>query len=151
VQTAPLAERERLDALIEERLRVPEAQVTEYLSHEAYQTIGWHEVDDLLRRGFSVGSHSRTHASLSQVDDARLADEVAGSLRDLIDHAGGRELPFAYPYGQAEHLSDAAVEAVRSAGYSCAVTMLRGVNTPATDLFTLRRVTYRDLAKAEAP
>jgi peptidoglycan/xylan/chitin deacetylase (PgdA/CDA1 family) len=61
-----------------------------------------------------LGSHSRTHAHLTEVDEANLREEIAGSRRALEEIVGAPVTLFAFPYG--EH--DARViEACREAGY----------------------------------
>src|SRR5262249_45764169 len=87
--------------------------------------------------GMAVGSHSRTHADLTGVDDAQLRSETAGSRSELA--AAGLPVPraFSYPYGRADV---AAVEAVRAAGYDVAFTLRRGRVRAGADVFRLPRV-----------
>jgi hypothetical protein len=60
----------------------------------------------------------------------------------LRERLGKHAFPFAYPYGKPKHISEAAIEAVQRAGFSCAATMKEGVNTADTNLFKLRRVSF---------
>ena len=109
--------------------------------------MSWEQAEDFLARGGAIGGHTRTHPALSQVGGAQLQDEICGSYRDLSEKLGLQKMPFAYPFGNVQHISDAAIEAVRQAGYSCAVTMYKGKNKPGVDLFQLRRMDFNRVMK----
>ncbi len=64
--------------------------------------------------GHEVGSHSRAHVRLSQVDRALLAEEAAGSRAVLADVLGRPVPGFCYPYGD---FDAEVVRAVQDAGY----------------------------------
>lgn len=147
IKLTPPLEGRAIEDGIWERSGVPEASVAEYLSHEAYQLMSWEEMEDLVRRGFEIGSHSRTHASLSQVDAEELDAEVRGSLLDVRERLDLREVPFAYPYGKSEHVSSAAVAAVRRAGYSCGVVTKKEGITSTTDVYQIPRMGFRDVKR----
>jgi peptidoglycan/xylan/chitin deacetylase (PgdA/CDA1 family) len=147
VKVMPIAEKARADAELERQLAVPEERIARYLDHEAYRMMRWQDVLDLGRRGFTIGSHSRTHASLPQVDGGQLEDEVCGSLRDLRERLGERDFVFAYPFGGDEHISDEVVDAVQRAGYTAALV---GESGPTgNDPFRLRRQSFRGLKKLD--
>ena len=79
------------------------------------------QVADLARRGFGIGAHGVTHASLPTLDPRRLAEEVEGALADL--RALGIETRvFAYPYGDAGEPGGAVEQAMAGAGVTLAVT-----------------------------
>ncbi|HEX7096131.1 MAG TPA: polysaccharide deacetylase family protein [Acidimicrobiales bacterium] len=61
-----------------------------------------------------IGSHSRTHAHLPQLDDASLLDELEGSRRELEEMIGRQVRVHAFPYGEHDRR---VVEAARRAGY----------------------------------
>ncbi|MBK8267399.1 MAG: polysaccharide deacetylase family protein [Planctomycetes bacterium] len=86
--------------------------------------------------GHEIGSHSSTHEILTQLDDASLAHEVAGSRRQIEELLGRSIRLFCYPNGDTD---DRVVEAVRSAGYTHAVTTESGANLVSQDRFRLRR------------
>jgi peptidoglycan/xylan/chitin deacetylase (PgdA/CDA1 family) len=74
--------------------------------------------------GMEIGSHSRTHVRLPEVDAATLGEEVALSREELVELAGEPVSGFCYPYGA---VGEREVAAVRAAGYdyACAVTPSR--------------------------
>lgn len=94
------------------------------------------ELRQLATAGHEVGSHSATHELLTQVDDAALAAEVAGSRRTLERRLASPVTAFCYPNGAVD---DRVAEAVRDAGYACAVTTQPGRNAPGQDRLRLRR------------
>lgn len=139
--------KKQLEASLDRQLEVPEEEVAAYLQQEAYQMMSWEEIIDLQRRGFAVGSHTRTHPALSQIDAAQLEFEICGSYRDLRERLGWREITLAYPFGKADHISTAAATLAQRTGYSCALTSIKEINTPTMDCFQLRRIGFKDLIK----
>jgi peptidoglycan/xylan/chitin deacetylase (PgdA/CDA1 family) len=87
--------------------------------------MGWDELGALAEEGWDVGSHTRSHPRLPEVDDASLADELAGSREDCERNLGGTCDTLAYPYGA---LDDRVVAAAGRSGYRYAVTLPRRVN-----------------------
>jgi peptidoglycan/xylan/chitin deacetylase (PgdA/CDA1 family) len=82
-------------------------------------------VREVAERGMEVGSHGASHVGLRGLDPELLQKEVKVS-REALGEALGREVEgFCYPYGS---LDDAAIQAVRTAGYgyACAVTKRKG-------------------------
>ena len=75
--------------------------------------------------GQEVGSHTLTHANLTQLNQAQQIQEIAQSkikLEALVNQAHGVR-HFCYPYGGLNQLS---VDSVRDAGYITATTTQRG-------------------------
>jgi len=73
--------------------------------------MSWDSIGRLAEEGLEIGSHTRLHPHLDEVDDARLEDEVAGAAADIEKQLGSRAAGFAYPYGD---LDDRAVAAAGS-------------------------------------
>jgi peptidoglycan/xylan/chitin deacetylase (PgdA/CDA1 family) len=93
-------------------------------------------VTALIRAGWEIDSHTRTHADLRGLGAARLESEIAGSRRFL---RGKFHVPvnfFAYPSGAYD---SAAVAAVRKSGYLGATTTEYGLARP-DELYTLDRI-----------
>jgi peptidoglycan/xylan/chitin deacetylase (PgdA/CDA1 family) len=93
-------------------------------------------VSELLRSGWELGAHSRTHPDLTQLDTKRLASEVAGARNDLAECFSVCPDFFCYPSGQ---FSAEIVNAVVRAGYLGATTTIPGLASPA-DLYAMARV-----------
>jgi len=78
-----------------------------------------------IEGGQEVGSHTRSHANLTQVNPQQLEAEICGSrqeLESLLTQEGGVQ-HFCYPYGS---LDGAALAMVARAGYRTATTTARG-------------------------
>jgi peptidoglycan/xylan/chitin deacetylase (PgdA/CDA1 family) len=65
-------------------------------------SMDWDDLGRLADTGWEVGSHTRTHPRLSQLDDDRLADELAGSWSDCRERLGRECTSIAYPYGDVD-------------------------------------------------
>jgi peptidoglycan/xylan/chitin deacetylase (PgdA/CDA1 family) len=90
----------------------------------------------LTAAGWELGSHTISHPDLTTVSGAALEREVAGSRRRIAAKFGVPVDFFCYPAGKYD---DAAVAAVRDAGYTGAVTVEEGVATPVRP-FELARI-----------
>jgi peptidoglycan/xylan/chitin deacetylase (PgdA/CDA1 family) len=99
----------------------------------------WDDARELVRRGFSVGSHSMHHAILAHEGAGEQAEDLAGSLRQLEAELGVAVELLAYPNGQPGDYDAATIEAARLAGYSHAVTTVEGWNLATTSAYELRR------------
>ena len=94
--------------------------------------------------GWTLGSHTRSHRTVSRLEEEDLRREIHGSLADLERELGLAEIPFAYPYGLPEHIGTRAPRMVAEAGYTCALT----ATAPAEeswDLFQLPRMDFETL------
>ncbi len=101
----------------------------------------WEMLNQARVAGVAVGSHSRHHVSLTGLDARVLADEIAGSLRDLKRSLPDAISVLAYPYG---HCDEAVREATRTAGYEAAFTTAVGRNGAGTDRWCLHRISIQE-------
>ncbi len=96
------------------------------------------ELSEMEAGGMEIGSHTVSHTRLTELDDARLMQELAASKAALEDLLGAAVGSFAYPYGAWDERCAAAVQ---QAGYAAACTTRTGWalrdNTP----YQLRRLT----------
>jgi peptidoglycan/xylan/chitin deacetylase (PgdA/CDA1 family) len=104
--------------------------------HDVPLTVTWTMVDDMRRRGFTIGSHTRSHVSLPVESPERVAEELEQSKADLEARLGERVDHFAYPGG---HFTTDVVEAVARAGYRFAYTACRH-DEPSYPLLTIERL-----------
>ena len=96
------------------------------------------QVRRMLRDGWELGAHSVTHPDLTTVDAPRLVEEVGGSREALRRAFPSTPVDFfAYPYGRYD---EAAVAAVRAAGFAGAATTRRGAAEPGDGPYTLDRM-----------
>jgi len=104
--------------------------------HNVPLTVTWLQVNDMQRRGFTIGSHTRSHVSLPTESSATIAAELIQSRQELESRLGEHVDHFAYPGG---HFTGAVVEAVARAGYRFAYTACPH-EAPQHRLLTLERL-----------
>ncbi len=98
-----------------------------------------------LNEGMEIGSHTRTHADLTQLSAKAAVNEIATSRRELEDRLACEVRHFCYPYGRFDATHR---QMVQQAGYITATTTRRGRAQPSDDFYTLRRVL---VAQASTP
>jgi len=97
----------------------------------------WDTIARATDAGLTLGVHSATHRTLTELDDAELEREIFTSWETIRQRVGVRAECFAYPYGR----WDARVrDVVRAAGYRGAVTLDYGLVRVAADPWALPRV-----------
>lgn len=98
------------------------------------------QVQDWLRAGHRIGSHSLTHPRLTRLSLRDAQEEILASKKKLEDAFGVAVEDFCYPYGD---WNEAVRDLVMEAGYRTACTTDFGVNTPPTPMLALRRIMVR--------
>jgi peptidoglycan/xylan/chitin deacetylase (PgdA/CDA1 family) len=84
-------------------------------AHEAELTpMSWNELGALAEQGWEIGSHTRTHPPLTELDGSSLAEQLSGSRADCEGALGIGCRTIGYPYGEVD---DRVVGAARTAGY----------------------------------
>ncbi len=99
--------------------------------------LSWGELKDLVKAGWEVGSHTRSHAELTRLSDEALREELTGSKADLEKILEHDILTVSYPYGACD---ERVMEAARAAGYRVGVTTRHGKNTARDNLLELKRI-----------
>ena len=97
----------------------------------------WDEVKALANDGFEVGSHTRTHPVLTELERLQAEEEITQSKKDLESRLGIPVDLLAYPYGRYDSDISALVQKI---GYRAACSTEPGFNNHTTDLFGLRRI-----------
>ena len=117
-----------------------EVEVSENAMKEL-RSLSWEMLGEMSRMGVTVGSHTRTHALLTNETWQKVLDETEGSRQAVEQRLGMTVAHFAYPDGC---FNAAAVRAVAAAGYRCAYTTCghRDVDHPA--LTMPRRVLWEN-------
>jgi peptidoglycan/xylan/chitin deacetylase (PgdA/CDA1 family) len=99
----------------------------------------WEGARQLARRGFTVGSHSQTHAILANESETEQRRDLGLSRQQLMQELGVPVDLLGYPNGTALDYDQTTVAAARTAGYTHAVTTIAGWNQPSTPSFDVRR------------
>jgi len=103
--------------------------------------LSWSEVQELTARGFEFGSHTCSHAKLTEILPDQVEDELRDSKTAIEHHVATNGVPLAYPYGMA---TDDIATRADALGYSCAFTTETGFNNQETQLFKLHRTLIGD-------
>lgn len=102
----------------------------------------WAQVGAAAGLGLEIGSHTRSHARLSEIsgDLRRLGDELLTS-KQLLERTTGRPcIAFAWPYGTARDIDAAALASITDAGYEISFSAVRGrVRPTQTDILQVPR------------
>ncbi|MGO9444354.1 MAG: polysaccharide deacetylase family protein [Thiobacillaceae bacterium] len=106
-------------------------------SGATYPLLDITHIASLTKRGFSFHSHSRHHVRLSELTDAELEDELAGSRSELAALLGTTPDFLAYPYGLYD---ERVIQHARRAGYRAAFSVQPGFNRRGGDPFRIRRL-----------
>jgi peptidoglycan/xylan/chitin deacetylase (PgdA/CDA1 family) len=89
--------------------------------------MSWEQLRRLAAAGWEIGSHTRTHPRLTQLDDEAVAEELTGSRHDCERWLDRPCESLAYPYGDHD---DRVVAAAAQAGYIAACTLPAGLYRP---------------------
>lgn len=96
------------------------------------------ELCDMQANGMEIGSHTVSHARLTELDDLQLMQELSESKATLENLLGNEVRSFAYPHGKWD---TRCAQAAKRAGYSYACTTRTGWALRDNDPYTLRRLT----------
>jgi peptidoglycan/xylan/chitin deacetylase (PgdA/CDA1 family) len=110
---------------------------TEY---EDAQALTKKEIEEMAPR-VNFQSHTLFHPFLPRCTGEEAEKEIAGSKSLLEQEFGLTINAFSYPNGD---YSEREIELCKKAGYSCAISLVAGYNSPDTDLFQLRRLSVND-------
>ncbi len=104
-----------------------------------WRNMTWDNLSYLLETGHTIGTHTRTHARLSDLRQANeLETEIIESANVLENNLGVKIEHFAYPFGNLASFSPAAL-AVARRRFSFIYTGLRGDNARGVPPWALRR------------
>ncbi len=99
----------------------------------------WSGARELVRRGFSVGSHTDSHPVLSQEAPAEQQRELFSARKRLAEELDVEIFTLAYPHGGSPDYNAETLTAASTAGYKFAITTREGFSTGATPPLEIRR------------
>jgi peptidoglycan/xylan/chitin deacetylase (PgdA/CDA1 family) len=97
----------------------------------------WDALGELAGAGWEVGSHTRSHPRLTDLDGTALEAELRDSRDEIEGRLGTPCLSLAYPYGR---FDQRVIEAAERAGYTAAAATLPGRLRPPTGHFDWPRI-----------
>jgi peptidoglycan/xylan/chitin deacetylase (PgdA/CDA1 family) len=106
----------------------------------AMDLLNWDDVEQLLKDGHEIGSHTLNHRVLSRISEGQVQEEVAGSYEVLTRRLGNVK-HFAWPEGRFIHFSPTAARIVYEAGFDSCASAERGchIEPPTSPIFCVRR------------
>jgi peptidoglycan/xylan/chitin deacetylase (PgdA/CDA1 family) len=122
-------DRRKLKEICENRFAMP-----------AMDLLSWDEVEEMVKDGHEIGSHTMNHPVLSRISEAQMQDEIAES-RQVLTRRLGEGKHFAWPEGRFFHFTPTAAKLVYDAGYDSCVSAERGchISQPSLSNFCIRR------------
>jgi peptidoglycan/xylan/chitin deacetylase (PgdA/CDA1 family) len=102
--------------------------------------LSWDEAREMNRSGMAIGSHTQSHAVLSQLTPQRQFEELSGSRAILKQELGVEVDVLAYPVGHRDSFSDETKRIAQEAGYRGAFSHYGGTNLLGnTSAFDIKR------------
>jgi peptidoglycan/xylan/chitin deacetylase (PgdA/CDA1 family) len=99
--------------------------------------MSWKDVDALLERGWTIGSHGARHLDLIQEGDDVVRHELRSSKQDIERVIPGPCLYFAYAKGRSTRRIR---RLVAEAGYQWGLSTIHGAVNPSDDAFAVPRI-----------
>lgn len=103
------------------------------------QLLTWKQIEAMQKHGIAFGSHTKQHNVVTTLSQPELNQEIAGSKALIEAHLQRPVNLFAYPNGRSGDFNATARSLLKKYGFKAAVSTIRGLNTPSTDPFALRR------------
>jgi len=105
------------------------------------EMLTWSDLSELHRLGFTIGSHTRTHARFSSLrSHQELTEEISLSKEELEQRLGSECRYISWPYGRLSDVSKESLAFVKASGYSGCFGGHRGSIKPGiTNAFSIPR------------
>jgi peptidoglycan/xylan/chitin deacetylase (PgdA/CDA1 family) len=136
----PQADVARLIVSLRQELEIKPALLSRF------RICDWDMLREMSGAGITVGSHTLSHALLTNESPDSVWDEVAGSRRLIERHLGHPVRYFAYPDGR---FNADTVETVAAAGYRLAFTTCRHRDSAHPNLTLTRRLLWENACVEE--
>jgi peptidoglycan/xylan/chitin deacetylase (PgdA/CDA1 family) len=103
--------------------------------------LNWDEAREMMDGGMAIGSHTHSHAVLTQLDPDQQRHDLAQSRTLLRQHLDIEGDVLAYPVGGQSSISGQTQQSAREVGYRAAFSSYGGTNLPGvTQPFDIKRV-----------
>jgi peptidoglycan/xylan/chitin deacetylase (PgdA/CDA1 family) len=109
-------------------------------AEQSNSMLSWTQIREMQKAGISFGAHTMTHPVVGRLSESEYQHELVASRDILEDRLQMPVEHFAYPFGTASDIDDHTPSLMSNFGYRSSVSMIWGVNTPATDRYLLRRI-----------
>ena len=105
-----------------------------------FRPLSWSEIMEMGKHRIDFGSHTLSHRILSRLSYQDLQQEITLSKQILESHINRKVDLFCYPGGGYDDFDERAIECLKNAGYSCALTTVAGLNSNLSEKYMLRRI-----------
>jgi len=113
----------------------------EDLLRSARRFLNWEEAREMIAAGMTIGSHSHSHAVLTQLDPEQQKCDLIQARSLLREHLNIEADVLAYPVGAKTSISGQTQQSAREAGYRAAFSSYGGTNlTGATQPYDIKRI-----------
>lgn len=102
--------------------------------------LNWDEVKMMYENGLDIGAHTCNHSVLNQLPLDCARKEIINSKEKIEQMVGIKVKVFAYPFGRKKDFNEEIKEIVKNAGFVYACSTIEGANSPASDLYALKRI-----------
>jgi peptidoglycan/xylan/chitin deacetylase (PgdA/CDA1 family) len=112
------------------------------LSHSPqppFHSVTWPQLNEMVKDGLSVGSHTVTHPILSSLDEITLDYELRTSAEAILQKLGLSPIGLCYPNGRTEDINESVIKAAKKLGYTYGL-MGRNSRLKKTSLFKIGRI-----------
>ncbi|MBI5267437.1 MAG: polysaccharide deacetylase family protein [candidate division Zixibacteria bacterium] len=103
--------------------------------------LDWNEIDLMRTKHITFGSHGVHHELFTEISDEDLTRELKESAETIVARLHPELLMLAYPNG---NYNDTVRKRALEAGYTCAVTVERGVASSSADSMALPRINIHE-------
>jgi peptidoglycan/xylan/chitin deacetylase (PgdA/CDA1 family) len=99
------------------------------------------QIREMASQGIDIGLHTRTHCDLGKLHHPECLHEEIYSARGEMRSLFGVPVDyFAFPYGQRQNITSAAIKMVQRAGFRGFCSAYGGYNWPGDDPYHLQRI-----------
>jgi len=103
------------------------------------QPMSWENLSELVRMGHTIGSHTKNHFRLSEInEDNLLKEEIIESANRIEEMLKIKVEHFAFPFGDIRSINKKALDIARTR-YKYIFSGVRGRNSYGMDPFAIRR------------
>ncbi|MBA4383720.1 MAG: hypothetical protein C0410_03210 [Anaerolinea sp.] len=99
------------------------------------------QLKELIKNGWEIGSHSKTHSHLPALNEENLPEEIRLSKLNLEEKLGVGINSFAYPFGE---INDNIIRLTSNFGYKSAVGLGNSVTHSINSIFYLYRIEIKN-------
>lgn len=101
----------------------------ERLNFPPTEFMDWNDIDNLMKKGHEIGSHTIGHINISKTSIKEVEDNINESY-EILSKRLGEVFHFAYPYGRFFHFNREAYNLVFKAGFISCASAERGCHIP---------------------